>query len=420
MDRLSGVPMKLKYAILDFVPPTAATATATAPVVAPVQTEAPKAAPVPKRTPLSSEARGKASEVLAALSSKGFWTTPAAFSETVATGTFAGAKEIVEKRLEEGWKPAGVGTGALQRLDTKSRGDYITWLDTASPPEGLREAVDGIKALGDSLAELSGVRFTKCSMQLAYYPPAGVGYVKHRDARLDSVTDGSESRRITILYYLNANWEDAHGGCLRIFPWSRDPALVESDADSPDVREQKAADRSKDAATVEPRLNTMLVFNSDCEHEVLPPTAPRMAITAWFYATRQPCPFSRTALTSASSAHVPLRFRGDYQANDRIFVSVVSYRDPECQRTVASLFATAANPARLRVGVVQQLRLPEDAQTCLVHNWSHPEQVREIRLPHTMATGPCLARFVCVFLCSSLKQTPSSAALFGGALLPPA
>jgi hypothetical protein len=44
-----------------------------------------------------------------------------------------------------------------------------------------------------------------------------------------------------------------------------------------------------------------------------------------------------------------------------IYVSVAAYRDSETQWTLADLFAKAAHPELLRVGVVWQLELPADA-----------------------------------------------------------
>ena len=44
---------------------------------------------------------------------------------------------------------------------------------------------------------------------------------------------------------------------------------------------------------------------------------------------------------------------------ETIFVSIASYRDPECQPTVEDIFARAEHPERLRVGIVDQ-RVEED------------------------------------------------------------
>lgn len=43
-----------------------------------------------------------------------------------------------------------------------------------------------------------------------------------------------------------------------------------------------------------------------------------------------------------------------------IFVSVASYRDPECHRTVRDLFEKAADPARIHVGICWQFISPQD------------------------------------------------------------
>jgi hypothetical protein len=48
-------------------------------------------------------------------------------------------------------------------------------------------------------------------------------------------------------------------------------------------------------------------------------------------------------------------------AGGSIFVSIASYRDSECQHTLADLFARAAHPDRVFVGLVWQCDDREDA-----------------------------------------------------------
>jgi hypothetical protein len=43
-----------------------------------------------------------------------------------------------------------------------------------------------------------------------------------------------------------------------------------------------------------------------------------------------------------------------------IFVSIVSYRDPECMHTIDSLYQNAANPTRIYIGLVAQFALFKD------------------------------------------------------------
>ena len=77
-----------------------------------------------------------------------------------------------------------------------------------------------------------------------------------------------------------------------------------------------------------------------------------------------------------------------------IFVSIVSYRDPELPHTLAELAARAARPTRIAVGLCVQAALPADTAACSVpvalreagvlvlHAARHPQQ----------AAGPWEAR----------------------------
>lgn len=89
-------------------------------------------------------------------------------------------------------------------------------------------------------------------------------------------------------------------------------------------------------------------------------------------------------------------------ANQTIFVSVVSYRDPECAQTVADLFTTAFCPHRVFVGVFQQNNEQRDvdllrALSALVARGAMPDfkdHVRIVRASHLAARGPVVARAV--------------------------
>ncbi|HET9450694.1 MAG TPA: 2OG-Fe(II) oxygenase, partial [Aggregicoccus sp.] len=62
------------------------------------------------------------------------------------------------------------------------------------------------------------------------------------------------------IWYANPDWAPAHGGVLRLYPEGEAPV------------------------DVEPVLDRLVVFLSErVEHEVLPVSAPRLALTAWFY-----------------------------------------------------------------------------------------------------------------------------------------
>lgn len=95
-------------------------------------------------------------------------------------------------------------------------------------------------------------------VQIACYPGQATRYVRHLDA-----FKGGANRRLTVLYYLNTEWQNSHGGQLRI--WGIDGK----------------SDNYKD---IEPIADRLLIFQSrTIEHEVLPSQKKRFSITMWFY-----------------------------------------------------------------------------------------------------------------------------------------
>jgi len=75
----------------------------------------------------------------------------------------------------------------------------------------------------------------------------------------------------------------------------------------------------------------------------------------------------------------------------RIYVSIASFRDPECQHTVRDLFVKASYPERIFAGICWQVD-PEMDKDCFVHAPRFPEQVREKRFRVEESRGGCWAR----------------------------
>ena len=300
---------------------------------------------------------------------------------------------------------AGMG-GALRWEQRASRGDRMLWVPggaaNTTARGGLRTLLDGFEALRAQLAaampELGLTQRT--SVQIACYPGSGERYVRHFDA-IRGRDDHGEQRRITALYYTNHAWCEAHGGALRLI-----------------------AGGSGEHVDVAPLLDRLAIFRSEIvEHEVLPTFAPRYAVTCWMYGqpvavpesapvhvsaartTTMPAPTPALApgsLTPAPLAPAPLApvpasappavpaTRG----TPTIFVSIVSYRDPQCSKTIRDLFERAALPHRVFVGVVLQNHPTEDADCAAGASavGGRPAQVREMHCDFREAKGPTWAR----------------------------
>ena len=76
-----------------------------------------------------------------------------------------------------------------------------------------------------------------------------------------------------------------------------------------------------------------------------------------------------------------------------IFVSIASYRDDECEKTLKSLFDNAKNKNNCFVGICQQNKYDVDTD-CLINNeWDC--NINIIRIPYFEAKGPTFARYLC-------------------------
>ena len=80
-------------------------------------------------------------------------------------------------------------------------------------------------------------------------------------------------------------------------------------------------------------------------------------------------------------------------SDDTIFVSIASYRDPECNNTLIDLFMKAKHPERVHVGICQQ-NAPGDADCLDEVLEPFADNIRVVRLSHFDAQGPMYARAI--------------------------
>ena len=85
---------------------------------------------------------------------------------------------------------------------------------------------------------------------------------------------------------------------------------------------------------------------------------------------------------------------------NKIFVSIASYRDVLCTDTLQHLFKMAKYPERVFVGLCQQNKKDtKEKEECLDKNVSsYRNQIRVLRLDYTEAKGPTYARYLCAQL----------------------
>jgi SM-20-related protein len=145
------------------------------------------------------------------------------------------------------------GTGSKNNLkhDDLFRSDVIYWLDRDHNNIHENDFFDLIDAFILYLNETCYTGITSYEFHYSLYEK-GSFYKKHIDQ-----FQGNDSRKYSMIMYLNDEWEAAHGGELRIHH----------------------EDRMEDISPV----NGKSVFfrSNELEHEVLVSHKPRMSITGW-------------------------------------------------------------------------------------------------------------------------------------------
>jgi SM-20-related protein len=152
---------------------------------------------------------------------------------------------------------AGVGRGAERAQRSGVRGDRILWLEAGDPQPAERALWSALDTLKGAINRELMLGLWSVDCHYAVYPP-GAFYARHRDIFRDAAGRTGE-RVVSCVLYLNEGWRADDGGALRIHRTGGAPI------------------------DVSPEGGTLAAFLSErFEHEVLPSTRPRLAVTGWF------------------------------------------------------------------------------------------------------------------------------------------
>jgi SM-20-related protein len=146
---------------------------------------------------------------------------------------------------------AGIGVGSGLTVRPDIRGDRICWLDG---PEGAAErgVYASFETLRVALNRTLMLGLTDLQLHYALYPP-GAGYQRH----LDRSPRGIE-RVVTVIVYLNEDWDAADGGELVMATATGERLFM-------------------------PTAGPLVVFlSAGFEHEVRAARRERLSLTGWF------------------------------------------------------------------------------------------------------------------------------------------
>ncbi len=188
--------------------------------------------------------------IIAQLADKGWCVAPGFLPDDLVHSLAQEAEHLGQSgRLH----PAATGQGGQRQIRANLRGDSIHWLEEPPATPAQAEFLSRMEALRLAANRDLQLGLFELEVHFARYP-AGAGYGKHLD-----VFQQDSRRTLSVICYLNEDWQAENGGQLRI-----------------DLEHG-------DSVEVLPQGGTLVCFlSSRFPHEVLPATRPRLSITGWF------------------------------------------------------------------------------------------------------------------------------------------
>jgi SM-20-related protein len=177
----------------------------------------------------------------------------------LAPGQISALIECVTLRRSRGqFTPARIGAAQTLQRRAEVRGDSTCWLQEPLYP-AEHELLAQLEQLRLELNREAFLGLFELELHYAWYMP-GAAYQRHVDQ-----PRGVTRRKVSLVMYLNENWDEADGGALRIF---------------------EAVDGYRDIQPMAGRLVCFLTAGR--EHSVLPALRDRLSISGWFGARDYP------------------------------------------------------------------------------------------------------------------------------------
>lgn len=191
-------------------------------------------------------------EILDQLAADGFAVIPEALPRALTEGLL----HEWERRYEAGAStPAQIGKGHRQQEAQSIRSDHIHWLDARDPQPDVAAWFLAVQSFSRAVNQGLYLSINAFECHFAVYE-AGAFYQKHRD-RFQS----DNGRRLSLVFFLNKDWQIPDGGELVIFDPEHDDRILQ---------------------TVSPVFGTLVIFDSQrFPHEVRAPARRRLSLTGW-------------------------------------------------------------------------------------------------------------------------------------------
>ena len=194
--------------------------------------------------------KNKIENILNDLDQQG-WSVQEQFFSTELTQQLS--ETLTSFRQEGLFKQAGIGRKNDFHIEQSIRSDEIKWFDENSTNEYQKEYLKISQQLQDAINQRFYLGLFEQEVHFALYSPNAF-YKRHLDQHKNQ-----DTRVITLITYLNENWQDDDGGELQLYL------------------------NNGKTISVLPKAGTLVCFlSADFEHEVLPAKRERMSLTGWF------------------------------------------------------------------------------------------------------------------------------------------
>lgn len=166
-------------------------------------------------------------------------------------------QQAVSSQYQHGhFNAAGIGKGQHYRMNQDIRRDHIHWIDHNSPPDAFVPFFNQLQGLVQYFNRTCYLGIRDMEFHLAVYPQ-GAFYKRHLD-----VFRHTHARKLSVIFYLNIDWEESQGGQLRLY--------------------LPREDGGEETLDLDPIAGRLVCFNSHTiEHEVLAARRERHSITGW-------------------------------------------------------------------------------------------------------------------------------------------
>lgn len=165
------------------------------------------------------------------------------------------ATRLRERRQAGQFRAAGIGNQHVT-VESRIRGDEILWLEPETATADEAAFLQRVGAFVQYVNQTCYLGLRDYEFHYALYAP-GTFYKRHLDQfRTDS------RRKLSVICYLNTNWQETDGGQLALY--------------------LPTPDGSERTVIIQPTGGRLVCFESGrLEHEVLPATRERLSLTGW-------------------------------------------------------------------------------------------------------------------------------------------